>query len=41
MRLLKVSILMLAVLSLPACNTVQGVGKDIQKAGGAIEKSGK
>lgn len=25
--------------TLTACNTVQGVGKDIQKAGEAIEKS--
>lgn len=25
--------------SLVACNTVQGVGKDVQKAGNAIEKS--
>lgn len=28
-----------AVFTLSACNTVQGVGKDIQKAGEAIEKS--
>ena len=27
--------------SLSACNTVQGVGKDIQKAGEKIEKTGK
>ena len=30
-----------AVLGLAACNTVQGVGKDISKAGDAIEDSAK
>jgi entericidin B len=29
----------LAVLSLNACNTVQGVGKDIEKGGEAIQKA--
>ncbi len=29
----------LCVLALTACNTVSGVGKDIKKAGQAIEKA--
>jgi len=29
-----------AVLTLAGCNTVQGMGQDIQKAGGAIEREG-
>jgi len=31
----------IAGLSLAACNTVQGVGKDIKKGGEAIEKAAK
>ncbi len=31
----------LAVLGLSGCNTVQGLGEDIQKGGKAIEKSAK
>jgi predicted small secreted protein len=30
-----------ALLSLAACNTVKGVGQDIQKAGSVIEGAGK
>jgi predicted small secreted protein len=30
-----------ATMSLSACNTVQGVGKDIKKGGEAIEKAAK
>jgi len=30
-----------AVMMLPACNTVEGVGKDIKKGGEAIEKAAK
>jgi predicted small secreted protein len=30
-----------AALALAGCNTVQGVGKDIEKAGEAIQKSSK
>jgi entericidin B len=29
------------MLACPACNTVQGVGKDIKKGGEAIEKAAK
>jgi entericidin B len=31
--------LLLTVLALSACNTVEGMGKDIQKGGAAIEKA--
>jgi len=36
-------ILVVFILSflLPACNTVQGIGKDVQKGGEAIQKSAK
>jgi entericidin B len=37
-RVLIVSILMLV---LSACNTVQGIGKDVKKGGEVIEKSAK
>lgn len=37
--LLTLAATLATVLTLSACNTVQGVGKDIQKAGEAIEKS--
>lgn len=33
-----VTMLMAAMLALAACNTVQGVGKDVQGAGQVIEK---
>jgi entericidin B len=29
----------LSLLALSACNTVRGIGQDIEKAGSAIEKS--
>ena len=32
---------MLMMVSLSACNTVEGVGKDIKKGGEAIEKAAK
>ena len=31
----------LGVLSLSACNTIQGIGKDIEKGGEAIQRSTK
>ncbi|MBK7765186.1 MAG: entericidin A/B family lipoprotein [Sulfuritalea sp.] len=37
-RILVVSVL---ALLLSACNTVQGIGKDVKKGGEAIEKSAK
>ena len=32
---------MVAAVSLSACNTIHGVGKDIEKGGQAIEKAAK
>lgn len=32
-------LLMMVVVSLSACNTVHGLGKDIEKGGEAIQKS--
>lgn len=32
-------LLMMVVVSLSACNTVHGIGKDIEKGGEAIQKS--
>ena len=40
-RLLTVAILVLSTVTFGGCNTVEGLGKDIQKAGDAIEKSAK
>ncbi len=37
-RILVVSVLMLV---LSACNTMQGIGKDVKKGGEAIEKAAK
>ncbi|HNI85426.1 MAG: entericidin A/B family lipoprotein [Rubrivivax sp.] len=37
----KVLALVAAALMLAGCNTVQGVGKDVQKAGSAVENAGK
>ena len=34
-------LVLVAALALAGCNTVQGVGKDIEKAGEAIQKSSK
>lgn len=35
------AVLSLLAMSLMACNTINGVGKDIEKAGEAIQKSSK
>ena len=35
----KAFILIAIALALAGCNTVQGVGKDVQKAGSAVEKA--
>jgi len=35
-----IAILIAAVLTLAGCNTMEGFGQDIQKAGTAIEKAG-
>lgn len=34
-------LLVLMVLSLSACNTIQGIGKDVQRGGEVIEKTAK
>jgi len=34
-------IILLAVMGLSACNTMQGLGKDFEKAGEAIQRSTK
>ncbi|MFZ2540537.1 MAG: entericidin A/B family lipoprotein [Gallionella sp.] len=36
---MKVVALVLAILMLTACNTMEGLGKDIQKGGDALEKA--
>jgi len=41
MKISSAVIALLAVFHLSACNTVGGMGKDIQKGGQAIEKSSK
>jgi len=35
------TVLVLAALGLSGCNTLQGAGKDIQKAGEAVERAAK
>jgi len=35
------SVIILAAFALTACNTVEGVGKDIKKGGESIEKAAK
>lgn len=37
----KVLSLIVILMMLSACNTIQGVGKDIEKAGEAVQKSTK
>ncbi|APW45866.1 entericidin A/B family lipoprotein [Rhodoferax antarcticus] len=41
MRTLVLSVLVASFLSLAGCNTVKGVGQDLQKAGSAIEGAAK
>ncbi len=38
-RLVFVSLISLLVLNLSACNTLNGIGKDIKQGGAAIEKA--
>ncbi len=40
-KMLMMTALSLLAMSLMACNTINGVGKDIEKAGEAIQKSSK
>ena len=39
MRNVMIVLCLLFGLSLSACNTVEGFGKDVQKAGGALERA--
>lgn len=41
MKMLSAMMALVAIFQLSACNTLGGVGKDIQKGGEAIEKSAK
>ena len=40
-RLTLILTVIISAISLAACNTVQGVGKDVAKGGQAIEKAAK
>jgi len=39
--LLSLMVTLVALLSLSACNTIEGIGKDISKAGDKIEETAK
>jgi entericidin B len=41
MKMFSAIVALIAIFQLSACNTVGGMGKDIQKGGQAIEKSSK
>ncbi len=41
MKALTSFLIALSLLALSGCNTVRGIGQDIEKAGSAIEKSAK
>ncbi|MEI7455975.1 MAG: entericidin A/B family lipoprotein [Nitrosomonadales bacterium] len=38
---MKTIVLLLAVVALTACNTIEGIGKDLKKGGEKIEKAAK
>ncbi len=40
-KLLLIALGLVAVLGLSACNTMRGIGQDVQKAGSAIEDAAK
>jgi predicted small secreted protein len=40
-RLLLIALSLVAVVGLSACNTMRGIGQDVQKAGTAIEDAAK
>jgi predicted small secreted protein len=40
-KLLLIALGLVAVVSLSACNTMRGIGQDVQKAGTAIEDAAK
>ncbi|MCG2582999.1 entericidin A/B family lipoprotein [Massilia sp. TS11] len=37
----KITAILIALFVLAGCNTVQGIGKDVKKAGEAVEKAAK
>lgn len=37
----KMAVLLIAVFALSACNTIQGIGKDVKKVGEVVESAGK
>ena len=39
MKLLLASIFAAAMITMAGCNTVEGAGKDVKAAGGAVEKA--
>lgn len=39
-QLFKLSVAVIMLSALAACNTVEGFGKDVQKAGSSLEKAG-
>ena len=39
-NILKIASIVLVVVMLPACNTIYGLGQDLQNLGSAIDKSG-
>jgi predicted small secreted protein len=39
MRVLMTVLIMMGAVSLTACNTVRGIGQDIEKAGDTIERA--
>ena len=40
-KLLLIALALVAVVGLSACNTMRGIGQDVQKAGSAIEDAAK
>ncbi|MFM6987689.1 MAG: entericidin A/B family lipoprotein [Arenimonas sp.] len=40
-KFLSIAFLAAVVLGLSACNTIRGIGKDVQKAGEVVEEAGK
>lgn len=37
----KILLMMLVLLGLSACNTIQGIGKDVKRAGEVVESAGR
>lgn len=37
----KILLMMLVLLGLSACNTIQGIGKDVKRAGEVVENAGR